>query len=216
MTAFQKIGGLAAWGQALCYIIGFTIFIFFLDFPSSDKPLEAINFLIDNKMLILSAMTIIYILAALILLILVLALHEKLKSDNPLLMQISTATGLIWAGVVVASGMIFTVGAESVIKVYEYDPDRAATLWIAVGIIQNGLGGGTEFLGGVWILLISWVAYKGDHLSKALNWLGFGIGIIGIASVVPSLSFFVDIFGLSQIIWFLWLGTVMLFTAKTN
>lgn len=211
---FQKAGALAAWAEALCYIIGFVIFIFFLDFPGFEKPIESVVFLIANKALILSAMSIIYIFASLALLVLVLALHERLKADAPSLMQVATAIGVIWVGVVVASGMIFTTGAESVINLYATDPERAATLWMSVGLIQDGLGGGTEFLGGVWILLISWTALRSGKLSKPLNGLGGLIGIAGILSVVPSWSIFVDIFGLSQIVWFIWIGAVMLFSAE--
>lgn len=216
MTTFQKAGALAAWAEALCYIIGFVIFIFFLEAPGFAKPIESVDFLIANKALILSAISIIYIFAALALLVLVLALHERLKANAPSLMQVATAIGVIWVGVVVASGMIFTTGAESVIKLYATDPDRAATLWISVGLIQNGLGGGTEFLGGVWILLISWTALRGGKLSKPLNVLGGLIGVVGILSIVPSWSIFVDIFGLSQILWFIWVGAVMLFSAKRD
>ena len=110
--------------------------------------------------------------------------------------------------------MIFTTGAESVTELYASDPERAATLWMAVGLIQDGLGGGTEFLGGVWILLISWTALRSGKLSKPLNGLGGLIGMAGILSVVPSWSIVVDIVGLSQIVWFIWIGAIMLFSAK--
>ena len=129
-------------------------------------------------------------------------------------MQVATAIG-INSGTVVASGMIFTVGAESVIKLYASDPERAATLWMAVGIVQDGLGGGTELLGGVWIFIISWTAMRGGHLSKPLNWFGLLIGIAGILSVVPAWGIFVDIFGLSQIVWFIWIGAIMIFSAES-
>lgn len=214
MSKFQKTGALAAWAEALCYIIGFVIFIFFLDFPGFAEPVENVVFLIANKTLILSAMSIIYIFAGLALLVLVLALHEMLKTQAQSLMQVATAIGVIWVGVVVASGMIFTTGAESVIKLYATDPERAATLWMAVGLIQDGLGGGTELLGGVWILLISWVALRGGLLTRALNGLGLIIGIAGVLSIVPSWSIFVDIFGLSQIVWFIWIGMAMMRSLK--
>jgi hypothetical protein len=216
MTTFQKAGALAAWALALCYIIGFTIFIFYLDPPSFAEPMERITFLIANKILLLSAMSIIYIFAGLALVVLVLALHEKLKADAQSPMQIATAIGIIWAGVLVASGMIYTTGAENVIRLFATDPDRAATLWIAVGLVQNGLGGGTELLGGLWIIIVSWIALRSGNLSKPLNWLGFLIGVAGILSIVPAWNVLVDIFGLSQIVWFIWVGVVMLFSAERD
>lgn len=207
---YQKMGGLAALAEALCYIIGFAIFVFLLDIPSNSNPVENVEFLIDNRILIISTMSIIYIFAALVLAVLVLALHDRLKTLSPIMMQVATAIGLIWAGVVVASGMIFNVGAESVISIYASDPERAATLWLAVGIIQDGLGGGIELLGGVWILIISWTGLKNGIYPKFLNYFGIIIGCAGILSVAPAWDVFVEIFGLSQIVWFIWLGTIML------
>ncbi|WP_430417452.1 hypothetical protein [Parasphingorhabdus sp.] len=207
---YQKMGGLAALAEALCYIIGFAIFVFLLDIPGNSRPVENLEFLIDNRILIISTMSIIYIFAALILTVLVLALHDRLKTESPIMMQVATAIGLIWAGVVVASGMIFNVGAESVISIYASDPERAATLWLAVGIVQNGLGGGIELLGGVWILIISWTGLKSGIYPKFLNYFGIIIGCAGVLSVAPAWGVFVEIFGLSQIIWFIWLGMVML------
>lgn len=214
MTTFQKSGALAAWAMALSYIIGFAIFIFYLDPPSFAEPVERVTYLIANKTLLLSAMSIIYILAGLALLVLVLALHDRLKTAAQSPMQVATAIGIIWVGVLVASGMIYTTGAESAIKLYASDPDRAATLWMSVGLIQNGLGGGTELLGGLWIVVVSFVALRSGKLSKPLNWLGFLIGIAGIFSIVPAWNFLVDIFGLSQIVWFIWVGAVMLFSME--
>ncbi len=216
LANYQKMGGLAALAEALCYIIGFTIFVFFLDFPSSSDAVENVEFLIDNKILIMSTMSIIYIFAALVLAVLVLALHDRLKTKSPIMMQVATSIGLIWAGVVVASGMIFNVGMEGVISVYASDPERAATLWLAVGIIQDGLGGGIELLGGVWILIISWTGLKSGIYPKFLNYLGIVIGCAGVLSVAPAWEIFVEIFGLSQIVWFIWLGTIMLRDKAAN
>lgn len=216
MSTFQKVGGLAAWAQALCYIIGFTIFVLFLEFPNGVDPVQSVVFLIDNKTLLLSAMSLIYIFASLILVVLVLALHDKLKTATPALMQVATAMGLIWAGVVIASGMIFIVGAESVVKLYAVDPERAATIWLTIGIVQEGLGGGIELVGGVWIFIISWAALRSGNFSKLLNGLGLFIGIAGILTIIPSLGVFVEVFGLCQIVWFIWLGSIMLITKKAR
>ena len=116
------MGGLAALAEALCYIIGFAIFVFILDFPVNSTPVESVEFLIENRILILSTMSIIYILAALVLTVLVLALHDRMKENSPIAMQVATAVGLIWAGIVVASGMIFNVGADSVISIFALTP----------------------------------------------------------------------------------------------
>jgi hypothetical protein len=48
-------------------------------------------------------------------------------------------------------------------------------------------------------------------LPKGLNILGLLVGMVGIISIIPVLTeMMVGIFGLSQMIWFIWLGIVML------
>jgi hypothetical protein len=143
--------------------------------------------------------------------VLALALHERLKAKAPAIMQTATAFGLIWAGLVIAAGMIFIIGMDTVVKLYGQDPAQAATVWAAIDPVFEGLGGGVELVGGVWVLLVSWAALRTGGLSRALNYLGVVVGVAGILTVVPALGEIgAMIFGLGQIGWFLWLGIVML------
>ena len=43
-----------------------------------------------------------------------------------------------------------------------------------------------------------------------LNYLGVLVGLAGILTVVPAFAVLMDVFGLSQIVLFAWLGVVML------
>ena len=111
----------------------------------------------------------------------------------------------------ITSGMIYITGMEKVVTLYAVEPAQAATVWLAIDAVFTGLGGGNEILGGIWILLISWAALKAGELPKVLNYLGVVIGTAGIISVVPALSeIFIYIYALGQIIWFIWLGIIML------
>ena len=60
------------------------------------------------------------------------------------------------------------------------------------------------------MLLISWVALRAGIFPRALNYLGVAIGGAGILSALPGLGEVGMIFGLLQIVWFIWLGIVML------
>jgi len=124
-------------------------------------------------------------------------------------MQTATAFGLIWAGLVMASGTIYNVGMETVVDLHGTDPAQAATVWLAIESVFDGLSG-LEIVGGVWVLLISWAALRAGELPRALHYLGAVIGVAGIISAVPGSSEIVMIFGLGQIVWFVWLGLVML------
>jgi hypothetical protein len=154
---------------------------------------------------------IIYVLFGVALVVLSLGLHERLHGESPAVMQVATAFGLIWATVVIASGMVFNVGMERVVDLYATDPGQAATVWQAIHAVFNGIGGGIEILGGLWTLLISWAAWRTGSLSKALNGLGMVVGLAGIVTIVPAFGEIGGaVFGLSQILWFAWLGIAML------
>jgi hypothetical protein len=127
------------------------------------------------------------------------------------LAQTATVFGLIWAAVIIVTGMIHNVGMGNVVDLYGKDPALAGTVWLAIDSVFAGLGGSNEVLGGIWILLISWAALRAGELPRALNYLGLAIGVAGIVSVVPALAeIFIYIFALGQIVWFIWLGIVML------
>jgi hypothetical protein len=82
--------------------------------------------------------------------------------------------------------------------------------------VALGLGGGNEIIGGVWVLLIGWAALRTGGLPRALNYLGIVAGVSGILTVIPVLEVLgaVEvlglIFGLGFIVWFIWVGIVML------
>lgn len=56
------------------------------------------------------------------------------------------------------------------------------------------------------MLLISLVALRSAALPKALNLIGLVVGASGVLSALPSLGGSGAIFGLSQIVWFAYLG----------
>jgi len=141
--------------------------------------------------------------------ILVVALHSRLKKNAYVLSQIASVFGLIWVGLVIASGMIANIGLAAVIKLSVKDPEQAMTVWLTINTVVEGLGGGNEVVGGLWVLLLSIAALKSKALPKALNSFGLFIGLVGVCTVYPA-DVLTEIFGLGQIMWFIWLGIIML------
>jgi hypothetical protein len=211
MKDLQKMGGLAALYEAVAYVVGIIFFIFLVDSSSVVDPVQKVALLVDNQALMYLITLVIYVVFGVFMVVLSLALHERLKAGAPAMMQTATAFGLIWAGVVIASGMIYNIGMGTVVDLYGTDPAQAATVWLAIGSVFEGIGGGVEILGGLWMLLISWAALRTGQLSKVLNYIGVVIGLAGIMTVVPALGELGGmIFGLGQIVWFLWVGIIML------
>jgi Domain of unknown function (DUF4386) len=212
MKNLHKMGGIAALYEALAYVVAMVGYLLVVGDVGIVDPIQKVTSLVDNQAFtyILNLFT--YIVFGLFLVVLALALYERLKVGSPALVQIATAIGLVWACLVIASGMVANVGMDTVVDLYGQDPAQAALTWSAIDSVALGLGGaGGEILGGIWILLASWAALQAGQFPKALNYLGVAIGVVGLISVVPVLGELRGlIFGLGQIVWFVWLGIVIL------
>jgi len=125
---------------------------------------------------------------------------------------VATVIGIIWAGSLIASGMVSNAGIAPAVALYAKNPVQAALTWQGIESVASGLGNGNgEILGGLWTLLVSLAGLRAGGLPKALNILGLLVGAVGILSIIPGLTeMLVGVFGLSQIIWFVWLGIVLL------
>jgi hypothetical protein len=210
----QKIGGVSALLESIIYVSAFLFFGAFWNFPVDADSVKQFAFLAENKVTLSIVNLIMYVLFGIILAVLVIALHERLKGNTPILSQIASIFGIIWVGLVIASGMIANIGLASVLELSAKDPEQAMTVWRAIYSVVEGLGGGNEVVGGIWVLLLSSAALKGNELSKILNYFGVFIGIIGILTIYPA-EVLTEIFGISQIVWFCWLGVSMLTSNKS-
>lgn len=212
MKTMQKFGGFAALYLAVAYLIGMVIFLAVLDYPSITGPAQKVALLVEMQTIIFSTNLLMYVFFGIFLIVLALALYDRLKSGAPVLMQVATALGIIWAGSLIASGMVANAGIAPVVALYGQDPGQAALTWQGIETVSSGLGNGNgEILGGCWALLVSLAALRTGGLPKGLNILGSLVGLVGIVSLIPALTdLLVGIFGLSQIIWFVWLGVVLM------
>lgn len=211
MSKLQKWGGAAALYEALAYIIGFAGFIAVVNVGGITDPLTKVNAIVENQGLLTVLMLIVYVFWGASLVVLSLALHERLDGHKSALARTATAFGLIWSVLVIASGMIYNVGIETVGSLYATNPEQAVSVWLAIESVFNGLGGGVEVVGGIWVILLSISALRSANFSRSFNYLGFVVGVAGVVSVVPALSeISASIFGLTQIVWFAWLGIAML------
>jgi hypothetical protein len=209
MKTLQKFGGIAAWYLAAAYLIGITIFIVVLDYPSITDPAQKLTVLVENQMVIFATNLLMYVFFGIFLVILSLVLHERLKTGMTSLVQAATMVGIIWAGSLVASGMVSNAGIAPTIALFAKDPGQAALFWQGIETVSGGLGNGNgEILGGVWTLLVSWAALKTGGLPKGLTFLGLLVGAVGLASLF--LTDLTGLFGISQMVWFIWLGIVLL------
>ena len=210
-AAQQKLGGMAVLYMAAAYLVAMPYFLVFVKYPSVVDPAERVAMLVTHHGSMRVMYLVTYVIFGLVLAVLTLALHARLKDRAPIMSQAATVAGLVWAVMLVASGMIFNAGVAAVVELHGTSPAQAVAAWQTIEPLAQGLGGsGGELLGGVWVLLVSVAALRTGGLPSALNWLGVAIGVAGVVSVVPAFKNMAYAFGLLQIIWFVWLGIVML------
>lgn len=209
MSVLRVPSGFSAVFLGLISIAAFVYFGAFFSYPVSGTPEEKMRFLADHQLEVSIVYFSIYVLFGALLAILVVGVHEILKNTSPPMASLTSIFGVIWIGLVIASGIIYNIGLDQSIRLLDEGPDTAFSLWRTVSVVANSLGGGNEILGGVWVLLVSFVALKAAVLARALNYFGCFVGVAGIVTVYPE-ELFTEVFGLSQIIWFIWLGLVIL------
>jgi len=110
MNKLQKIGGVAALYAAAAYVVGMVGFLLVVDVSSVVDPVEKVALIVDNLAFLTIMHLIIYVIWGVFMVVLSLALYDRLKAGSPAMAQTATVFGLIWAGLVIASGMIFIIG----------------------------------------------------------------------------------------------------------
>jgi hypothetical protein len=212
MKTLQKFGGFAALYLAVVNLIGMVIFLVVLDYLNITDPVQKVSMLVEKQTVIFSTNLLLYVFFGIFLIVLSLALYDRLKSGARATMQMAAVIGIIWAGSLIASGMVANAGIAPTVALYADNPAQAALSWQGIESVVNGLGNANgEILAGLLALLVSVAALRAGGLPKFLNVLGLFVGVVGIISLIPGLTgLMTSIFGVSLIIWLVWLGIVLL------
>jgi hypothetical protein len=217
MKNLQKMGGIAALVDAATYLVALGL-VFTLLTPMLDSALnfgQFMAFFMGNQTIVFIWHLTMYMINGIFLVILVLALHERLKAGAPAMAQVATVFGLIWAGLIFASGLITNHGLNVIVDLYGKDPAQAATVKLVLDMVVTALDSSDRLLGCLWVLFVSWAAFRARMLPKALNIFGLLIGVTGlISTAAPVLKELGIAFGLEIIVWWVWLGIVMLRTEE--
>ena len=212
----QRIGGLAALICAATYIFGFTLLVsVFAGSGFGTNEIDAagvVRFTVDNQALMITWFTVIYVLNALALAVLVVALAGRLRDKSPDWATMTMAFGLIWTTLVLGAGMIGNVTTETMATMAPNDFEAAVQTWEALHAVELGLGGGNEIAGGVWILCVSLAGLLHRAFGKIVIGLGLMTGIGGLLTILPPLGEVAGaVFGLGAIAWFIAIGAALVF-----
>lgn len=203
------IGGLIA---AATFIFGIALFVTSLsDYTEGDATAaESVDFLVSHQTTLFAWYFVIFLVFGVAIIPLARSLRERLVDVSPELADIGAVFAYIWAGLMFATGMTSNIGIAAVADLNETDPAAAEALWSSISTVTDGLGGGNELVGGMWILLVSLAAWGTKRLPKGLNVLGIISASAGLITLIPGLSDVGIIFGLGSIAWFAWTGIVLL------
>ena len=211
MQSIQKMGGIGAFVASGTFVVGLAMFATVLyDFVSATEPATAVEFIVDNQLALYIWNILITIVFGIALVPLVLAIRDRLHDARSPLARVATVFGLIWTGAIVATGMITNIAYGTVVDLQATDPGTAATVWKSLDAVANGLGGGNEVLGGVWVLGLSIVALRERLFARWVNYLGVVMGVAALTTIVPQLEDVGAVFGLGLIIWFVAVGITLI------
>ncbi len=211
MKSYAKLAGATSIVIALIYLIAFIYFGAIWSFPYDGNPGEQMTYLAENQLPFSAINFLMYVIFGCFLSFLVVTLYEELKHTDNVIVSIGAVFGVIWVGLVIASGMLSTIGLNQSLKMMSDGTSVAFNTWNIVSLIVESIGGGNELVGGAWVLLLSIAALKGQMYSRYLNYFGLFVGVAGLSTVYPN-EIFTEIFGIFQMVWFVWLGLNLLNT----
>ena len=206
----MRWGASAFFAMPICYIVMFLIYGVALSIPQTASVSDKIAYIESQQSLFSLANILGYLVFGGFLFIAVQATHARLNVLSSHLLNAASAFGFIWVVFMFGSGMVALVGMNTMVSLFAKGSSHADTLFYIYTTVVNGLGGGIELVGGIWVLLISIHGLKTAQLAKGLHLLGLVVGAFGVLTLFQSVPELKDAFGLSQIVWFVWMGCVLL------
>jgi hypothetical protein len=208
-----RAGGVAAQVVAGTYVVGFLAMGAYLvprgfvD-PVAD-PEGSLAFLLDHQAPMSAWYALLYLVGGAALVLVSLGLRDRL-AGAPGPARVSAALGMVWSGLLVASGSIAVVGQQAVVALHADDPTLALGSWTSVSIVQDALGGGIEVAGALWAAVVGYAVLRTRALPAALGGLALGLAVTGLVTLLPfAAETATSVFGLGFIVWFTWAGVVL-------
>jgi len=211
MSDLRFYGAIGAFYMALAYAVAIVFFLVVLDYANMTDPADKVALLLDRGGLIWGSNLLLYVFFAPILAVFVLAMHDLHADAAPGIARVAMVIGIIWAGLLIASGLVANAAIGPITALHGTDPAAAIALWSANDAVANGLGGGAgEVAGGLMTLLFGLAGLRSARIPNLLAYLGLLVGAIGLISSLPGLHDLGALFGITQIFWFAWSGIVLI------
>jgi hypothetical protein len=210
LKQLKTLAGAAFICMALCYITLFIIYGAVLSTPADVSTAEKIAYLIENKALFNFTYVLGYVVFACLLCFCVYVLGSLYQNVSKSTMTMASLFGYFWVVVLLCTGMIGISSNELLVNFSVANPDAAEVIYYARILMTESLGGGIEFIGGVWLLLLGVISWRHNLLSKSLTAFTLVKGAIGVATLFSAESLLRELFGITGIIWFIWMGIALI------
>ena len=203
----HKTGSAAA--LALGFLFGALLLLLAVVLPAQgfgpgalNSPATGIVFIASSGLPVL--IDLIYLGNAVVFVLIVLALYERLRADAPAVMPVVVATGLVASALFLVYAMVNLTGNAGIVNFYDRDPIVGSAVYVALRMLGNAVNAGALFAAGLAILLSGWAALRARKLPAALCYLML------LAGFTTALSFAMLPLGLLGVllapVWSVWLG----------
>jgi hypothetical protein len=160
-------------------------------------PDQAVKFLADHQSLMYLWNLIVDWGSAITLVIMLLALYERLKPGSLTIVRAAVIFGLLWAVLTFSNGSLILHNFGVVANLYGSVPAQAAA-W-------------TAMVRSLWVLLLDLAAVRKAEFPRLPACLGVFLAILGLLTLIPAIAEPVFmIFGPGMMVWSAWVGIVML------
>lgn len=217
-TKNNLYGSSAAFYCGAIYVLVFALYASVLNSPQANDAESILNFLKEKHSILFAVNIFGYVGFGVAIAILSLVLQLRLQSDDDsgnAMLKLAGIFALIWVGLVIASGSISNHANNRVIQLAATSTEQAFSLLRASQVVVSGIGGNNEFVGGMWVLLVSMVALKTRQWHRHFSHFGLFVGLVGIITLLP-VKELTEVFGVSQIVWFFGLAYFLLKESKQH
>ena len=191
-------------GLALCYVILFIIYGAILELPTKHDFVTTLAFIGGNQLMLKCTYYIGYVLFACLLVLFSLSFSERLSSTHVLLYKLTNTAAVVWATALLFNAMIQLATIDKVLALAITDTIAAHNLYRIASMFEYALGGGFELFGGIWLALTTLCIWQLNHKVSVYLLLTALQAVVGICTLMMSVSVLRDVFGILGIIWFVW------------
>ncbi len=209
-----RIGAIAAFGMAAS-----PVFIAIPMLGAAAVGVQPPTGDLDSEIASILAQPILYGTAGLVfvilgasLIILALALHDRLRRVAPVAMPIGAAAGVIGGALIMLAGFGPATLAADVARIEGQDHQAAVAAYVTNGLVSTRLSWNGMVMFGAFALIVSIVGARVGLLPRLLSYLGILLGIMLIVGyLLPVWFASIPII----VVWSAWLG-IVLFRAESR